>query len=131
MIHVESQLKIVDNSGAKWAKCISVKKKGKHPWASAGMLILVSLKKFSNRKKVNKRTIYIGLIVGVRYWSSRINGNFIKFFSNRLLLFNKQIKFLGTRVYGSILKEIKIKSLSVGKNKKYFQKIFSYSSNAV
>ena len=47
MIQVESQLKIVDNSGGKWAKCI-----------------LVVLKKISNQKKVKKRTKYIGLIVG-------------------------------------------------------------------
>jgi hypothetical protein len=65
MIQAESQLKVVDNSGAKWAKCILVKKKGKHPVASIGMLILVSLRRFSSRKKVNKRIIYIGLIVGV------------------------------------------------------------------
>jgi len=67
MIQIESQLKVVDNSGAKLAKCISVKKKGKHPSATIGVLILVSLKKFSNRKKVNKRTIYIGLIIGISY----------------------------------------------------------------
>jgi large subunit ribosomal protein L14 len=131
MIQVESQLKIVDNSGGKWGKCISVKRKGKHPSATIGMLILVSLKKFSNRKKVNKRTIYVGLIVGISYWISRVDGNLIKFFSNRLLLFNKQFKFLGTRVYGGILKEIRIKSITEKKNKKYFQKIFSYSSSTV
>jgi large subunit ribosomal protein L14 len=131
MIQVESQLKIVDNSGAKWAKCISVKKKGKHPSATIGMVIFVSLKKFSNRKKVNKRTIYIGLIIGVSYWINRIDGRFVKFFSNRLLLFNKQFKFLGTRIYGSILKEIKIKSLTGKKNKKYFQKVFSYSQATI
>jgi hypothetical protein len=46
-------------------------------------------------------------------------------------LFNKQFKFLGSRVYGSILKEIRFKS-STGKNSnKYFQKIFSYSSSAI
>jgi len=67
MLQVESQLKIVDNSGAKRAKCISVNKKGKNPSATIGMLILISLKKFSNRKKINKRTIYIGLIVGISY----------------------------------------------------------------
>jgi large subunit ribosomal protein L14 len=67
MIQVESKLKIVDNSGAKLAKCISVKKKGKHPLATIGTLILVCLKKFSNKKKVNKKTIYIGLIVGVSF----------------------------------------------------------------
>jgi large subunit ribosomal protein L14 len=131
MIQVESKLKIIDNSGGKWGKCISVKKKGKNPLATVGMLILVSLKKFSNRKKVNKRTIYIGLIAGINYWVKRIDGSFIKFFSNRLLLFNKQFKFLGTRIYGSILKEIKIKCLAGSKNKKYFLKIFSYSSSTV
>jgi large subunit ribosomal protein L14 len=131
MIYLESQLKVVDNSGAKWAKCISIKKNGKHPSATVGMLILVSLKKFSSRKKVNKRIIYVGLIIGVSYWISRLDGSLIKFFSNRLLLFNKQFKFLGTRIYGSILKEIRIKNLTEKKNKKYFQKIFSYSSSAL
>jgi ribosomal protein L14 len=89
------------------------------------------LKKFSNRKKVNKRNIYIGLIVGVSYWINRIDGILIKFFSNRLLLFNKQFKFLGSRIYGSILKDIKIKNSTEKNNNKYFQKIFSYSSSAI
>jgi len=31
MIQVESKLKVVDNSGGKWAKCILVKKIGKRP----------------------------------------------------------------------------------------------------
>jgi len=93
--------------------------------------ILISLKKFSNRKKINKRTIYIGLIVGISYWINRIDGSCIKLFSNRLLLFNKQFKFLGTRIYGSILKEVRVNSLTRGGNKKYFQKIFSYSSSII
>lgn len=128
MIQVESKLKVVDNSGGRWAKCILVKKIGKRAWASVGTIILVILKNFSNRKKVNKRIIYIGLIVGVNFWISRIDGTFIKFFSNRVLLFNKQFKFLGTRIYGGILKEVKITSLKEKKNRKYFLKIFSYSS---
>ena len=103
MIQVESQLKVVDNSGGKWAKCILVGKKGKKPTATIGMLILVVLKKISNQKKVKKRTKYIGLIVGVNFWLKRLDGTFVKFFSNYLLLFNKQFKFLGTRIYGSIL----------------------------
>jgi ribosomal protein L14 len=67
MVQVESKLKVVDNSGAKIAKCISVKKKGKHSKVTIGQFILVSLKKFSNRKKVNKKIIYMGLITGISY----------------------------------------------------------------
>lgn len=131
MIQIESKLKIVDNSGGKWGKCISVCKKGKNPTAKTGMLILVVLKKISSQKKVKKRVRYIGLIVGISYWIKRIDGTFIKFFTNRLLLFNKQFKFLGTRIYGSILKEIKITNLKENKNKKYFHKVFSYSSSII
>jgi len=131
MIQIESKLKVVDNSGAKLAKCIKVKKKGKYSVATVGMIILVSLKKFSNRKKVNKKIIYFGLIVGVCFWVKRIDGIFIKCFSNCLLLFNKQFKFLGTRIYGSILKEIKFISLKEKKSKKYFKKIFSYSPSII
>ena len=131
MLQIESKLKVVDNSGAKWSKCLSIKKKGKYPKATIGMLVLVSLKKIANRKKVNKKTIYVGLIIGVSYWIYRIDGTFVKFFSNRVLLFTKQFKFLGSRIYGSVLKEIKIKSLIKKKNNKYFQKIFSYSSSNI
>jgi large subunit ribosomal protein L14 len=131
MLKIGSQLRVVDNSGAKWAKCIYIKTKGKYLSATIGMLILITLKKFSNRKKVNKRFIYLGLIVGVSYWVSRMDGTFVKFFSNRLLLFNKQIKFLGSRIYGVVLKEIKVKSFGEKKNQKYFHKIFSYSSGSI
>lgn len=131
MIYIESELKVVDNSGGKWAKCILIKKKGNKTWATIGTLILVTLKKFSHRKKVNKRIIYIGLIVGINFWISRLDGTFIRFFSNRILLFNKQFKFLGTRIYGGILKELKFMSLTEKKQKKNFQKIFSYSSSII
>jgi large subunit ribosomal protein L14 len=131
MLKVGSYLRVVDNSGAKWAKCINIKKKGKYVSATIGMLILITLKKISNRKKVNKRIIYLGLIVGVSYWVYRVDGTFVKFFTNRLLLFNKQIKFLGSRIYGIFLKEIKVKNFGDGKNQKYFHKIFLYSSGVI
>ena len=106
MIIIGTKLNIVDNSGGKIAKCIKVIKKKKT--ASIGSIILVSLKKFLNRRKVKKRVIYIGLIIGVKSWVYRLDGAFIKFFSNRILLFNKQFKFIGTRIYGILLKEVKI-----------------------
>lgn len=128
MIQIGSKLQVVDNSGGKWGKCLLIKKKGKYVTAGVGMLILLSLKKFSSWKKVNKRTIYLGLIVGICCWIKRFNGVYIKFFSNRLILFNKQFKFLGTRIYGGVLKELKIFASKGKKTKSFFLKIFSYSS---
>jgi ribosomal protein L14 len=59
-------LKISDNSGAKWSKCVRVVV-GSPTKAGMGDLILVTLSGFSNRKKVKKRVIYLGLIISVQY----------------------------------------------------------------
>jgi ribosomal protein L14 len=67
MIKIGTLLRIVDNSGAKWGKCVFIKQKGKYPSGCVGAMILVTLKKFSHRKKVVKRTIYKGLVVGVSH----------------------------------------------------------------
>jgi len=126
MIILGTKLNVVDNSGSKIAKCIKVLNKKKA--ATIGSIILVSLKKFANRRKVKKRIIYVGLIIGIKTWVNRLDGVVIKFFSNRLLLFNKQFKFLGTRIYGILLKEVKVKNLKEKKYKNYFHKIITYTS---
>ena len=126
MINIGTKLIVVDNSGAKLAKCIKLM--GKQKISIVGNVISVTLLKFKNSKKVKKRMVYLGLIVGTSYWVSRVDGSFIKFFSNRLLVFNKSFKFLGSRVYGGVLKEIRIKSIKDKNYRKNFQKIISYSS---
>lgn len=128
MIRKQTQLKIHDNSGAKFATCLHSVGKGRKKTADIGSFILVTLKTFLGRKKVKKRTMYLGLVVGVTYWVRRLEGILIKFFSNRVLLFDKQYKFLGTRVYGGVLKEVKIKNLIYQNTKAYFQKVISYCS---
>lgn len=128
MIKTQTKLQVADNSGAKFAKCIKIIGKGKKKTATILNFVLITLQNFSNRKKVQKRTIYLGLVVCIKYWFKRFDGTFLKFFSNRILIFNKQYKFLGTRVYGVITKELKTK---IPKNKitrKAFQKILVLSS---
>jgi ribosomal protein L14 len=65
MLFIGSNLKVVDNCGAKLATCLRLKKKVKH--VSAGDVILIVLKKFRNRKKTTKGVIYVGLIIGIKY----------------------------------------------------------------
>ena len=128
MIQIGTKLKVVDNSGAKWVKCINILGKGNKKYARVGSIVLITISRFSSRKKVNKRKIYLGLVVGVAAWVFRKDGTHIKFFSNRLLVINKQYKFLGTRIYGAVLKEIRQLTAVNKKDRKIFQKIISYSS---
>jgi large subunit ribosomal protein L14 len=67
MIKVQTKLNVIDNSGAKLAKCIKILGKGKKKTASVGSLVFVTLSKFVYRKRVVKRTIYLGLITGIKY----------------------------------------------------------------
>ena len=98
MIYKNTILNIVDNCGARKAKCIKLC--GKFRWGKSGDLILVVLRNYYNlKKKIKKGLIYLGLIVGVKYWTSRASGFFYRFFSNKVLICNIQFKFLGSKVY--------------------------------
>ena len=127
MIIIGSKLIVVDNSGGFIAKCIRIIKKGKKI-GSIGDTILVTLIKFINKRKVKKRVIYLGLIIGIKYWVYRLDGIYIKTFNNSILLFNKQFKLLGSRIYGSLLKEVKFKTIQEKDYKSYFSKVITYSS---
>lgn len=122
MLNIGSNLCVVDNSGAKIAKCLKNLKKINKQIVTVGDLIIVVLKKFKSKKKIVKRTIYIGLVVGIKYWLNRKDGSLIRFFDNYVLIYNKQFKFLGSRVYSIILKEVKIKILKYKKYRTYFKK---------
>lgn len=122
MLNIGSNLCVIDNSGAKIAKCLKNLKKINKQIVTIGDLIIVVLKKFKSKKKIVKRTIYIGLVVGIKYWLNRKDGSLIRFFDNYVLIYNKQFKFLGSRVYSIILKEVKIKILKYKKYRTYFKK---------
>lgn len=127
MAQVGTMYKVVDNSGAKWVKCIRVLGKGNKKVARVSGVILVTIVKFQNRKKVKKSLIYLGLVLSVSKWIFRSDGTFIKFYSNRVLLFNKQFKFLGTRVYGIMPKEMRHQVTLPKKERKHYQRVLSYS----
>jgi large subunit ribosomal protein L14 len=127
MVKKESIVYSADNSGAKFLKCIDVLNK-RNSVAVIGDTILVSVKNFIHRKKLKKKIIYFGLLVTSKQFTQRIDGSIIKFCTNRILIFSKQFKFLGTRIYGGISKDIRIKLNTGTLDKKKYQKIVSYMS---
>lgn len=126
MLSIESLIKVSDNSGAKNAKCIKVFGSGLKRYAYVGSLILVTVKKRINQKKIKKKTIYYGIIIVTKYLTQRKDGINIRFNENRILLFSKTYKFLGTRIYGPIMKELKFQIFNNKKEKQKYMKIISY-----
>jgi large subunit ribosomal protein L14 len=87
MIYKNTILNIIDNCGARKAKCIHIL--GKFQWAKVSDLILVVLRKFYNlKKKLKKGAIYLGIITGVKYWEIRPTGFYSRFFENKILIYN-------------------------------------------
>ena len=127
MIIKESIVYSTDNSGAKFLKCIDVLNKT-NAVARIGDILLVSVKNFIHKKKLKKKHIYFGLLVTTKQYVHRSDGFTVKFCSNRILIFSKQFKFLGTRIYGGLSKDIRIKLNSGILDKKKYQKILSYMS---
>lgn len=109
MIQVGTNLKIIDNSGAKIVKCIGSLKGYKQRYAFFGSIITVSVQKLRTKRrtlvKVKKGQILQALIIRTKK-SSRLPATF-SFFENSVILLNKQKKAIGTRIFGSLPKTLR------------------------
>lgn len=124
MIQTQSLLKISDNSGGKIGRCIKIIHGFKNKWSSCGDLILISIQKLKNKRKltskVKKGEIIQAVILRTKSKYRRQNSNFIKFYENSVGLINKQFRPIGTRILGPVLRELrkskfmKMASLSKG-----------------
>jgi len=71
--------------------------------------------------------VFTGLLISTRNKTRRLDGNFVKFFENRVVLLNNDLQFLGTRINGPICKEIRNDKL---KELKY-KRIISYAKATI
>jgi large subunit ribosomal protein L14 len=105
MIFVSTIVKISDNSGARLAKCIHIYKKKK--FASIGDMILVSIKTYNPKKKIKKGEMHLSIVIRVKRFINYNNG-YIKFEDNAVVLLNKKLLPLGTRLFGVSIKNIRL-----------------------
>ena len=110
MIHIQTKLKINDNSGIKIGQCLKIYKK---KTGQIGDVILISIKKLrinSKKKiKITKGDLFKALIIHTAYFKKSTIGNMIKFDTNCIIILNNQNKPLGTRIFGPITSEFRFK----------------------
>ena len=107
MIQMQSNLVVADNSGAKTARCIKVLGGSKHMITGIGEIIVVSITSVSPGSKVKKGQVAKGVIVRTRSKITRVDGSFVKFDENALVLVDKDGEPIATRVFGPIAREVK------------------------
>ena len=111
MLQTSTKVKIIDNSGVKHGVCVKIY--GGKKTAGVGDLVMVSLKKIKQKTKGRKLDLKKGnlMFAVVVRTKAKIQRQFVnqvlQFEENAVVLLNAQKKPIGTRVMGSVIKEIR------------------------
>jgi len=115
MIQQQTCLKVLDNSGAKIAKCIRILGGFKKRYAKSGDFIVVSIKQLKDKSKkiskVKRKEVYKALIIKTKLKIWTKTGSTKTFSNNAIILLNKQNSPVGTRVLTYLPTKIKKKKL--------------------
>src|ERR1700733_317089 len=109
MLFIGSKVKIVDNTAAKFGKCIRIinpPSMFSNRAFCLGYVILVSLLKVKTDKKLKKGDIHLALIVRINKNVKRVYGD-IRFFENHIILLNKKYLPLGNKIKGPVSQELR------------------------
>ncbi|XP_075487495.1 large ribosomal subunit protein uL14mz [Primulina tabacum] len=106
-IQMRTNLKVVDNSGAKRVMCIQALKGKKG--ARLGDTIIASVKEANMGGKVKKGEVHYAVVVRAAMQRARCDGSEVKFDDNAVVLINKQGEPIGTRVFGPVPHELRKK----------------------
>ena len=109
MIQMQSNLGVADNSGARRVQCIKVLGGSGRKIASIGDVIVVSVKEAIPRGRVKKGDIHRAVIVRTAKEIHRKDGSSIKFDSNAAVLITNQNEPIGTRIFGPVTRELRLK----------------------
>jgi large subunit ribosomal protein L14 len=122
MIQMQTKLNVADNSGAKLVRCIKVLGGSKHMITGIADVIIVSVISVIPGSKVKKGQVMKAVIVRTKNPISRDDGSEIRFDDNAVVLIDNNREPVGTRVFGSISREVR---------KKGFLKISSLASEVL
>jgi len=107
MIQVGTNVKVADNSGAKFGRVFKVLGGSKRRYAQIGDLVVLSIKVAEPRKATKKKDVTYGVVVRQRKQFRRKDGSYIYFDENAVVLVDKvKREPKAGRVFGPIPKEL-------------------------
>lgn len=122
MIQPTTVLESADNTGAKKLFCIRVMGGSNRKYARLGDVVVVSVKEAIPNSKVEKGDVHRAVIVRTRKEHRRPDGSYVRFDNNAAVLITKENEPMGTRVFGPIARELRVKG---------FMKIISLAPEVV
>jgi large subunit ribosomal protein L14 len=109
MIQESTLLEVCDNSGGRKAMCIKVLGGTRKRYARPGDVIVVSIKEALPNSPVKKGEVRHAVVVRTSKEQKRVDGTYIRFDKNAAVLINDQREPVGTRIFGPISRELRVK----------------------
>jgi len=109
VIQSSSYLESADNTGAKRLFCIKVLGGSGRKYARLGDVVVVSVKEAIPNAKVDKGAVLKAVIVRVKKEQRRTDGSYVRFDNNAAVIIDNDNEPIGTRVFGPIARELRIK----------------------
>lgn len=107
MIQERSILTVADNSGAKIVRCFRVLGGSRKRYAELGDIVIASVQVATPRAAVKKKDIVKCVVVRQRKVTRRIDGSYVRFDDNAVVLINDKKEPVATRIFGPVPREIK------------------------
>ncbi len=112
MIQPRSILEVADNSGAKKVQCIRVMGGSNRKYATLGDVIVVSVKEALPDSNIKKGSVVKAVIVRLKRTVRRVDGSYIRFDQNAVVIVNNQLEPIGTRIFGPVARELRWKEFT-------------------
>lgn len=110
MIQMQTWLDVADNTGAKEVMCIKVLGGSRRRTAGLGDIIVASVKKAVPGSAVKKGEVVRGVIVRCKKATRRVDGSYVRFDRNALVLIDADGSPRGTRIFGAVARELRDRS---------------------
>ncbi len=109
MIQQYTRLNVADNTGAKKVMCIKVLGGTRRRYGSVGDIIVVSIKTAVPGGSVKKGEVSKAVVVRTKKEVGRVDGSYVRFDDNAVVLINEQNEPKGTRIFGPVARELREK----------------------
>ena len=107
MIQMQTYLDVADNTGAKQVQCIKVLGGTHRRYAGLGDIVVASVKKAIAGSEVKPGTLVKGVIVRVKKNTRRVDGSYVRFDTNALVIVDEENNPKGTRIFGAVARELR------------------------
>ena len=105
----QTVLDVADNTGAKTVRCFKVLGGTRRRYAYVGDVVVGSVQKVIPGSEVKHGDVVRGVVVRTKAPVRRSDGSYVRFDSNALVLIEPDGNPRGTRIFGAVPRELRVK----------------------